>query len=388
MLIEEIQNRLIQQERQWLLRKRNIVDSGENNRIFVNKQHCIDFSSNDYLGLKKHPKIMEDFIRSVKKHGVGSGASAFISGYSTEHSETERQFSEWLGVDKTILFNSGYCANVGIFSAMMRRSDSVFSDKLCHASLLDGITLSRAKHFRYQHCDMDHLQCLAKLNPPSLIVTESIFSMEGSLAPISCLVKKAQQYQSGLLIDDAHGVGVLGKTGAGIMEHCNIHQNMVSCVILPLGKAFNVMGAIVAGRAEIIDAILQFSKTYRYTTAMPPAICSAIQASLKIIQEENWRRQRLMNNIQFFISYANNKNLNLSSYDKTPIKPILINSHVRLLALQEFLLLKGFYVSAIRPPTVPKDQARLRISLNSLHTQDEIMMLIDNIYEGLRNVNQ
>ncbi|MCE3238623.1 MAG: bioF [Gammaproteobacteria bacterium] len=384
MLTEKIQNRLIQHANQSLIRKRCIVETEKTNRISVENNSCIDFSSNDYLGLKKHPSIIEAFIKSAEKYGVGSGASATVSGYSKEHAETEQLFSEWLGVDKTILFNSGYCANVGIISSLVSRSNTIFSDKLCHASLLDGIILSRAQHYRYQNVNMERLYHMAESHSPDLIVTESIFSMEGRLAPIDSLVQLAKHYKSGLLIDDAHGIGILGKTGAGIIEHHEINQQDFSCLVLPLGKAFNAMGAIIAGKSEIMEGILQFCRTYRYTTAIAPAICSAIQASLKIIKEENWRRYELIKNIRFFISYANDQGLSLLSYDDTPIKPILIHDNTRTLALQNFLLAKGLHVPAIRPPTVPENKARLRVSLNSLHTQDEIMLLVDNIVAGLR----
>lgn len=383
MLLDACKQRLSHHSNQTLMRKRNIIETTENNRIAVNKQLCVDFSSNDYLGLKKHPYITEAFIQAVKKHGVGSGASALVSGYSDEHAKTEELFAKWLSVDKAILFNSGYSANTGIISALINRTNTVFSDKLSHASLLDGIALSRAKHVRYQHCDMENFRYLAESNLPDFIVTESIFSMEGDLAPISDLTQLASQYKSGLLIDDAHGIGVLGTTGAGIVEHTGINQDHYSCLVLPLGKAFNAMGAIVAGKMEIIETILQFSRSYLFTTALPPAICGAIQAALSMIQEENWRRQKLTENIRFFASYAISKGLSLISTDETPIKSILIHDNTKVLALQKYLLEKGFYVSAIRPPTVPKNLARLRISLNSQHTQSEMMQLIDNIHIGL-----
>lgn len=379
-----LQKRLTAQARQLLIRKRNIIETIRGNLILVEGKCCTDFSNNDYLGLKNHPKITAAFIQSIKKYGFGSGASTFVSGYSEAHAETEYLFSKWLKVDKAILFNSGYCANVGIIGALASRSDTIFSDRLCHASLLDGIGLSRAKHCRYQHCDLAHLSRLAEVNPPNLIVTESIFSMEGTLSPIPSLVQHAEHYQSGLLIDDAHGIGVFGKTGAGICEHYGINQTQISCLVLSLGKAFNAMGAIVAGKAETIEAILQFSKTYRYTTALPPAICSTLQTTLNIIQQEAWRREKLLKNIHLFTSYAIDKGLSLTSSDDTPIKPIVIHDNKKVLALQNYLLSKGFYVSAIRPPTVPPNKARLRISLNSLHMQDEIMLLIDHIAAGLK----
>lgn len=384
MLNEILQQRLVDRKRLSLHRVRPVIEPDNKNDIKVNKQACIDFSSNDYLGLRKHPKITEVLIQSAKKYGLGSGASALVSGYSTAHEETENLFAKWLGVDQTVLFNSGYGANLGILSALTKRSDTVFSDRLCHASLLDGITLSRAKHFRYPHNNVEHLKKLAQKHLPHLIITESVFSMEGDVAPISDLVRIAKQYCSGLLIDDAHGIGVLGETGKGSTEYFGINQQEYTCLVLPLGKAFNAMGAIVAGQSSVIESILQFSRSYCYSTALAPAICMAIQASLQIIQEENWRQQQLKENIRFLIAYAIEKGLSLTSNEVTPIKSVLIHDNEKVLALQNFLLSKGFFVSAIRPPSVPKNKARLRLSINSLHTQEQMIQLVDHIASGLK----
>ncbi len=383
MLLDSLQQRLLQHAQNNLVRKQNVVTTAEVNAIVVAGKKAADFSSNDYLGLKKHPCMIEAVITAAKQYGVGSGASAQISGYSDLHAEVETAFAQWLKVDKAILFNSGYCANTGIISALVTRGDTIFSDKLLHASLLDGILLARAKHYRYQHNDLNHFKYLATKKAPDLIVTESIFSMEGDVAAITELTQLAQQYNAKLLIDDAHGIGILGKHGAGIMEQCHLEQTQFACLVLPLGKAFNAMGAIVAGRQQVMDAILQFAKTYRYATALPPLICNAILAALDIIQTETWRREQLAKNIQFFNTYCKEKKLTLISPAATPIRSVLIHDSNNVLALQQFLLEKGFFVSAIRPPTVPKNTARLRVSLNSEHTETQIMALIDCIQQGL-----
>lgn len=379
-----LQNRLSDLSNKALQRTRKVVDVTDNNRIVVDGKCCFDFSSNDYLGLNNHPKITEIFIRSAKKYGVGSGASALVSGYSSEHARTEKMFADWLGVDKAILFTSGYMANIGIIGALANRGNTILSDKLCHASLLDGIMLSNAKHRRYRHCDTDHLEFLARQNKPDFIITESVFSMEGDLAPIHDLVSIAKKNSSGLLIDDAHGIGFLGKEGGGISDLCDLSQESYSCLIMPLGKVFNAMGAIVAGRSEVMEAVLQFAKTYRYTTALPPAICSAIMETLNVLQNEGWRLDKLKDNIYFFITYACMRGLNLVSTDETPIKSILIQCNEKVLALQKILLDNYFFVSAIRPPTVPNNQARLRVCLNSLHSKELIMQLVDAIVLGLK----
>lgn len=383
MLTEAWQQQLAERAALLQYRKRQVIDPIDQNKIYVSGQLCVDFSSNDYLGLKKHPKFTEVLMKACRQYGFGSGASPLISGYSSAHKEIEEQFAKWLGVDRTILFNSGYSANIGIISALSKRTDMIFSDKLCHASLLDGIILSRAKHIRYQHNDPKHLKAMAEKYPPNLIITESIFSMEGDIAPIFDLVQLAKQYSSGLIIDDAHSIGILGKTGKGISEYFELDQEDYTSLVLPLGKAFNAMGCIVAGQKEIIESLLQFSRSYSYSTALPPAICLAIQTALEVIQIEDWRRTRLRENIQFFIDYALHKGLTLVSNDETPIKSIVLQRNEKALFLQKWLLSKGFYISAIRPPTVPKGTARVRSSINSLHTQDQIIQLIDHIDEGL-----
>jgi 8-amino-7-oxononanoate synthase len=372
-----VEARLQVWERQNLMRQRQIVKANVNDKVHIN------FSSNDYLGLMQHPTIASAFSDAIKKYGFGSGASAMVSGYSDAHSELEQQFEKWLKVDRTILFNSGYLANIGVISSLVNRSSSVLSDRLCHASILEGIQLSRAKHYRYQHCNSEHLQKLAETKNADLIVTESVFSMEGDIAPITDITEIAAQHQSKLIIDDAHGIGVLGRQGGGICEELGITQDQFTCLVLPLGKAFNGMGAIVAGKNEVIETILQFSNSYRYTTSLPPAVCIALQASLNVIMEEQWRREQLKENIKFFIHHAVEKKLTFTSTAQTPIKSLIIGDNDKALKLQSFLLAKGYYVAAIRPPTVPKNTARLRISLNCLHTEAQIVSLLNCIREGI-----
>jgi 8-amino-7-oxononanoate synthase len=368
-----------------LYRHRSAIDPLGQNSISLSGKRYIDFSSNDYLGLKNHPRVTESLIKACQQYGFGAGASAFISGYSSLHREVEEAFARWLGVDMAILFSSGYSANISLFSALCCRSDRIFSDKLCHASIIDGIILSRAKHLRYQHNNnTKHLEEMAQRNPPDLIVTESIFSMEGDIAPVSDLVKISKRYHSGLIIDDAHGIGVLGATGKGALEHFSLNQNDYTCLVMPLGKAFNAMGAMVVGKKENIETILQFSRSYCYSTALPPLICFGLQTSLEVIQEEPWRQQKLFENISLFVDYSKHRGLVLSSTDLTPIKAVLVQDCKIVLSLQKFLLSKGFYVCAIRPPTVPNHTARLRLSINSLHTKNQIIQLIDHIIDGLK----
>lgn len=380
MFIENLQQKNQRWAQQGRTRVRTAIERGKTaNQLYINGKTYIDFASNDYLGLNQHPQITAEFACAVQRYGLGSAASAWVTGYSSEHARLETQCAEWLQVDRALLFNSGYHANLGIISALVGRSDCVFSDKLCHASLLAGITLSHARHLRYRHNDFEHVQQLATQQRPHLLVTESIFSMEGDLAPIHELCALAEHYQCGLLIDDAHGIGVLGAAGAGIKEYCALSAHPSTCFILPLGKAFNGCGALVAGSHTVIETLVQFAKTYHYTTALPPAICVALQSALQVIQKETWRREQLHANSLFFTHYAQAQGLTLSSVEISPIQPVCVADNQQLWQLQDYLAEQGFYVAAIRAPTVPDEQPRLRISLNSLHTTDQIKSLIDAI---------
>lgn len=379
MLSHNLEKKVADWQHNHLMRQRHTIDKRNygDNILHIAGERYINFASNDYLGLIHHPSINAAMITGIEQYGVGSGASAMVTGYFYEHDSIEREFAQWLGFDHAILFNSGYCANIGVMAALLSREDTVLSDKLCHASLLDGIQLSRAKHYRYQHNNVTHLQEIAATVKPDMIVSESIFSMQGDIAPIASLITVAERHQAGLVIDDAHGIGVLGDDGRGISQY----KCPLLCVVIPLGKAFNAMGAIVAGNGKLIESVLQFSRSYRYTTALPPAICCALNAGLKIIQSETWRRKTLNENICFFNAEARARKLPLVSMDKTPIRVISIGNNQKMLWLQEQLLKQGIYVAAIRPPTVPKNSARLRISLNSLHTRSEITCLLDKIAE-------
>lgn len=376
---DEYKRQLDKQKKQVLSRVRLPIDKKTHNFIEVNQHPCINFSSNDYLGLYKHPDLQDSLIQAMAQHGLGSGASVWVSGYSRAHADLEAQFADWLDADKAVIFSSGYMANIGVLSALLTRKDNVLSDRLCHASILDGIVLSRATHRRYHHGDCQHLLQLASQACPDLIVTESVFSMQGSIAPIVELAQIATRFQSQLVIDDSHGIGLYGKTGNSIKEKFNLPIQSYTCLIASLGKAFNGLGAVVAGRHDIMDYILQFTRTYRYTTALPPALCQALSTSLSIIDKENWRREHLSENIKYFRAYAKEKGLSLLSQDESAIQPVLIGESDVVLTLQQHLIQAGFYVAAIRPPTVPKHSGRLRISLNALHTQDEICALIDAI---------
>ena len=379
MLYNDLQNKLGLYQKQGLARQTIAFSERDKDSIYINDDRYINFPSNDYLGISNHPEITKAFIKGVESFGFGSCSFVLVSGYSSIQQKLEEQFAEFVGRDRAIFFNSGYMANLGVITALASRKSVIFSDKFCHASLLDGILLSKAKHFRYQHQNIEHLKYLASIACPDIIITESIFSMEGSITQIADIVEIAKENKSLLLVDDAHGIGVLGENGGGICEEVNLSQEDIPCLITSCSKALGGFGAMVSGRTELIEMILQFAKSYRCTTSLPPAICQGLLASLTVIRTEQWRRDKLKENIQTFIEESGKLGLELVASDMTPIKSILAYDNKRAVAAQKFLLTKGFLVACIRPPTVPAKSARIRVSLSCHHTEKQIIEMLSHL---------
>lgn len=375
------ENALKEYKKKDLLRTRLLIKARKEGCLTLNGQRVIHFCSNDYLNLSDHPDVKKSFARAAHEYGLGSGSSSLIAGYTQPHYLLEEALAEFLKRERALLFNSGYHANLGVFNTFANRNTTVFSDKLCHASLIDGIILSRAKHYRYaNHDPLEAEQSLIRYKTKqSLIVTESIFSMEGTLAAIPALAALAKKHQSFLIVDDAHALGVLGTHGRGALEHFGLAHDLIPCLISPFGKALGSFGAVVTGSHALVETLIQFARTYRYSTSLPPAVCAATLTALKIMAKESWRREKLVHLATLFNHEASLRNLPLVSTDLTPIKCILIQSNKLTLALQDHLLQKGFLISAIRPPTVPLHTARLRLSLNCLHSPLEIIQLLDEI---------
>ncbi|MBX3708299.1 MAG: 8-amino-7-oxononanoate synthase [Gammaproteobacteria bacterium] len=359
-------------------RTRYLIKKQRDCKISIAGKSLINFCSNDYLNLSTHPDIKNALIHSATKHGLGSTASALVSGYSQSHRLLEEQFAKFLRRDKALLFNSGYHANLGVITTFANRNSAIIADKHCHASLHDGALLSRAKFYRYHHSDLEHAELLLKSHKHhKLLVTESIFSMHGNISNILAISKLTTKYNTMLIVDDAHGIGVLGDNGAGVSNYFKLSQKDIPCLITPLGKALGSFGAIVSGEAKTIEALLQFARTYRYSTALPPAICDATLAALNLLKSETWRNARLHYLCDFFNQEASSRALTLLSLDKTPIKSFVIGSNKNALDIQQKLMNKGLFVSCIRPPTVPINSARIRISLNCMHSEQQIIYLLD-----------
>jgi len=380
-----LEARLIQRQQDHLYRQRKTLDSAQGVRVMVENKKYISFCSNDYLGLANHPKVIEAFKRGADTYGVGSGASHLVSGHSRAHHQLEEELAAFTGRDRALLFSSGYMANLGVINALVGKNDYVFEDKLNHASLLDAGLFSGARFQRYLHSDANSLHhYLEKAEAGNrLVATDGVFSMDGDLAPLPELAQLAQQHGAWLMVDDAHGFGVLGQHGAGTLEHFAMTQSDVPILMGTLGKALGTAGAFVAGSNELIEYLIQFARSYIYTTALPPAVAEATRASLKLVQEESSRRERLHANIGEFRRCAAQLTLPLMP-SQTAIQPVIIGDNDRVMATSAALLENGFIVGAIRPPTVAEGSARLRITLCEDHTADDIHQLLDALSAVLR----
>ncbi len=335
------------------------------------------FASNDYLGLANHPALAEAVTQAARRYGVGSGASHLIVGHGHAHDTLEQELADFVGLPRALLFSTGYMANLGVVSALVGRQDEVFADKLNHASLNDAVVLSRARMRRYPHADMGVLERLLAQSdaPRKLVVTDGVFSMDGDVAPMAELLALCERHGAFLLVDDAHGFGVLGEGGRGILNHFALASPRI-IYMATLGKAVGVMGAFVAGDADCVETLIQRARTYIYTTALPPLVAAAVSASLAIVREDDWRRDRLATLIQRLRQGLAAGRWRLLP-STTPIQPLLVGGNREALELSEALRAHGLLVPAIRPPTVPRDSARLRISLSAAHTLNDIDRLVD-----------
>lgn len=370
---------LHQQRQHSLYRQRDILNSPQGIQVELQGKSYLSFCSNDYLGLANHPRLVAAAKSALDHAGVGSGAAHLISGHHQFHHELEQQLAEFVGSEAALVFSTGYMANTGVISALLGKADVIFADKLNHASLVDGCLLSRARLLRYRHGDMEHLQQLLQQGNTTakntgMLVTDGIFSMDGDMAPLTALSHLAKQHQLWLLLDDAHGFGVMGNRGRGTLEALNLSSQDVNIVVGTFGKAFGTFGAFVAGSRELIETLIQRCRSYIYTTALPPSIAAATSESLFLVTQENWRREKLRENIAYFRRIMAQLGLNLLP-SCSPIHALLVGTSERALLLSQQLRQQGLLVQAIRPPTVPAGGARLRITLCSTHEPRHIDQL-------------
>ena len=368
---------LNQRKLDHLYRKRNSHDGPQTPQLKINGQTLLAFCSNDYLGLANHPALISAAQNACVDYGLGSGASHLVAGHTEVHHELEEALARLTQRPRALLFSSGYMANMGVLSSLLDRQDAVYQDRLNQASLLDGGLLSAAKFQRYRHQDLSDLQRqLDKTQARRhLVATDAVFSMDGDTALLKPLSQLCCAQQAWLMIDDAHGFGVLGPDGGGSALAQGLTTDDCPIYMATLGKALGSYGAFVAGSDVLIETLIQFSRNYIYTTALPPAIAAASLAAVKLLQHEVWRQQHLNHLIRLFKQQAEHLRLPLMP-SGTAIQPLLIGSSEMALRLSESLKEMGFLVTAIRPPTVPKNTARLRITLSAAHTENHLQQLL------------
>jgi 8-amino-7-oxononanoate synthase len=379
----DIPQLLAQRESEHLLRRRVELQSAQSVTPVIDGRQMLSFCSNDYLGLANHPAIANAMKQAIDQYGVGAGASHLIDGHHREHELLEQELAAFCGREAALIFSTGYMANLGVISALMSRRDSVIQDKLNHASLLDGGKLSGANFLRYRHNDLAHLdETLARASGKKLVVTDGVFSMDGDCADLAGMADITQAHDAWILVDDAHGFGVLGHQGSGLVNQQGLSSSQVQLVIGTLGKAFGTSGAFVAGDKSTIEYILQFARTYIYTTATPPSIAAATRQALKLVQEgDNLRSHltELVSRLRVGVSA-----LGLALMDSaTPIQPILIGDNAKALEMSAKLKAQGILVTAIRPPTVPEGTARLRITLSASHSVEQVDELLTHLESAL-----
>ncbi len=362
-----------------LYRRPRISASPQGPRMRIDGRDVRVFCSNDYLGLAQHPELREVLCHAVERYGVGSGSAHLVNGHSELHAECEQRLAEFTGRERALLFSTGYMANLAVATALCTRQDAVFQDRLNHASLIDGARLSGARLQRYRHGDLEQLERMLERRRDTrrrLIMVDGVFSMDGDRADLPGLARLAQRHQAWLMVDDAHGFGVLGETGAGSCEQDGLDLDQVPVLMATLGKAVGVFGAFVAGSEALIETLIQRGRSYLFTTAAPPALSAAVMRSLELIKTEVWRREKLQSLIARFRERAAAKGIPLMD-SPTAIQPLPVGDNRRALALSERLFEQGFLVTAIRPPTVPEGTARLRVTLSAAHEAEDIDALLD-----------
>ncbi|PKF63852.1 8-amino-7-oxononanoate synthase [Psychromonas sp. psych-6C06] len=385
MAFDFISQQLDTRKNDGLYRQTQTAQTPQGRYITVNGQRYLNFSSNDYLGLASDPAVITAWQEGADRYGVGSGGSYLVTGYNQAHLELTEQLKAWLGVEALALFSSGYSANQAIIKLLLDKNALLLQDKLNHASLMEAGSLAHCKMLRFKHNDSAHLCSLLEKqqNPNTLIISEGVFSMDGDQAPIASLLQSSQQHNNWLMIDDAHGLGVLGENGRGSVVEAGFKNQDLQIYMATFGKALGVGGAFVAGSQSFIDYLTNFSKPYIYTTGLPPAMAHAIMIAAQMAEQEQWRRDKLHSLIHYFRQQATLHGIVLSATNlqesQTAIQPIIIGDSKKTLIVAEQLKKFGFWVTAIRPPTVPVNSARLRITLTTRHEQQDIKELVSTI---------
>ncbi|MCS6957203.1 MAG: 8-amino-7-oxononanoate synthase [Aquificaceae bacterium] len=364
----------------WLRKELDFLKEQYLYRTRFLREGLKDFCSNDYLGLKKHPEVLEASIRALREYGLGSGASALVSGYTFYHKELEEKLADFKRVECCVLFGSGYLANLGTIQSLVGDGDAAFSDQLNHASIVDACRLSKAKVFVYKHRDYQNLEELLRKNRENykkcLVVSDTVFSMDGDVADISKLKKLCKEYDCMLYLDEAHATGVLGKYGRGGLEAFEESWEDFLVLMGTLSKAIGSYGAFVCGSKVLCEYLINRARSLIFSTSLPPAVCAGAIKALEIIQAENWRLEKLKTTSERL--YEGLKAVNLQVlYNRTPIIPIMVYDESKAISIRDYLLQKGILLQAIRYPTVPKGQARLRLTASLNYSEEDIQLLLE-----------
>lgn len=374
-MLNALQKELDQRKIDGLLRQRRLLDSPQAEHIVANEQKYLSFCSNDYLGLANHPVLIAAMQVAAGESGVGSGASNLITGHHRYHDNLEKQLAKFVQMPAALVFSTGYMANIGVLGALVGRGDAIFADKLNHACLNDGGYYSLAEFHRFAHNDVAALEKLLKASKTKhkLIAVDAVFSMDGDIAPIPAYMRLCEQYDAYLYVDDAHGFGLLGTHGEGSLNHYKLKSPRI-IYMATLGKAAGVAGAFVAGEQVVIDYLIQTAKSYVYSTPAPPALSATLSASINLIENGDDLRAHLR-----ILIATLKQNLQLKKWQllpsETAVQPLVVGSNHAAVSLSEHLQLQGILVPAIRPPTVPVNTARLRISLSAAHSESDVIQL-------------
>jgi 8-amino-7-oxononanoate synthase len=381
--------RLSQLAAQHLQRRRRTVTAIESDAgpvVVVDGQRLVNFCGNDYLGLKSHPALAAAMSACAAIAGAGSGASHLVTGHGLEHERLEEALAQFTGRRRALLFSTGYMANLAAITCLAERDGRVVMDRLCHASLIDAARLSGAQLKRFAHADSAAAAVMLRGGEGSgadLLVTDGVFSMDGDLAPLPQLAQEASAADACLIVDDAHGLGVMGPTGRGCLEHFNLDSTAVPILVGTLGKALGCFGAFVAADEDYIEWLLQTARSYIYTTALPQPVAAAARAALAMAVADTWRRQRVLELAERLRHGAAQAGIPLLP-SISPIQPVVLGSSARTLAVSEQLFAAGLWAAAIRPPTVPRGSARLRITLSAAHTEQQVDALLAALEQALR----
>ncbi len=382
--MEYISDELIKIKESGLYRDLKVVGNAQDTHVEIEGNTFLSFCSNNYLGLANHPSVVKAVKDAVEEYGWGAGASRLVSGNMTLHETLEKEISKFKRKEATIVFPTGYMANLGAISTLVSRGDLVVCDKLNHASIIDGCKLSGADFRVYAHGNMEKLEDILRRSSKynrKLIVTDSVFSMDGDLAPLPVIVSIAAKHKAMVMVDEAHGTGVFGKNGRGVLEHFNLNKE-VGVVMGTLSKAIGSLGGYVSGDIDLISYLRNKARPFMYTTALPPAVCAASIAGIKLIQEDPTMRVSLWHNVHFIKDKLKSLNINTIA-SESQIIPIMIGDALKAVKISKMLYESGILIPAIRPPTVPADTSRLRMTVMSSHTQMDLERLIQTLSEVL-----